>query len=136
MSCVGFDSQRVERREELFALTSEEPISGKAGDGSDSPAKLIAQRTNDRNMRELGTDEFTWNGKNQAGLNQAGRLEWWVGEEIRERKARIRNWRYRGLDTIARKVDPFQEVCDFISADAERDLHHFSMLRLLIHGCV
>jgi len=50
MGCIRLDSQSVERRKELLALTEEKPIGRETGDCSHGPAKLIAQRTNDRDM--------------------------------------------------------------------------------------
>jgi hypothetical protein len=50
MGSIGFDSQSVERRKELLALTEEKSIGSEAGNCSHSPAKLIAQRANDRDM--------------------------------------------------------------------------------------
>ena len=32
------------------------------------------------------------------------------------------NRRHRGLHSVARKIDPFQKVSDFVSADAQGDL--------------
>ena len=73
-SGVGFDSHRLQYVEEPLALTVEEPIGSEACNGSDGASKSIGQRTNDCDMGEVRVDEFARDGKDQAGLNQAGRL--------------------------------------------------------------
>src|ERR1700733_2412729 len=58
---ISFYSHSLECIEELPALAKEEPIRGEACDRSDGSCKFIGQRTNDRDMGEVGVDEFTRN---------------------------------------------------------------------------
>jgi hypothetical protein len=88
---VGCSSEVVHCFEELFALAEEEPIGGEACNRSHSSSKRIGQRTNDRALGEFGIDEFARDGKDQARLNQAGRLQRWVCEKIWKRQALVRH---------------------------------------------
>jgi hypothetical protein len=81
---IGLGGHSVQYVEELSALADEEPIRCEALDGSDGAAKLIGQRTNDRDMGEVRADELARNGKDEAGLNKVGRLQWGVVEKIRK----------------------------------------------------
>jgi hypothetical protein len=65
---VGLDNHSLQNIVELLALADEEPVSGEAINGGYGPADFIGQWTNDRNMREVGS-EFDRNRGNQAGLN-------------------------------------------------------------------
>src|SRR3984885_9455601 len=89
-------------------------------------------------MGEIRAEEFARDGKDQAGLNEGGGLQRWVIEEIRKRQAGYGGgkWRHRLWPPFARKVDPFQEVSDLISADAKSNLQHLRIRHLLTHGCV
>src|SRR5580693_3785085 len=89
-------------------------------------------------MGEVGADEFTRDGKDQAGLNQIGRLQRWVVEKIRKRQAgyRVAKRRDRHLHSIARKINPFEEVSDLVSTDAKGDLKHLRIRHFLAHGRV
>src|ERR1700733_5014909 len=89
-------------------------------------------------MGEVGADEFARDGKDQAGLNQAGRLQRWIVEEVGERQAGygIHKRRDRVLPSVSSEVGPFEEVSDLVSADAEGDLKHLWIRHLLAHGCV
>ena len=133
---VGFGSHGVQYVEELPALADEEPIRGEALDGSDGPSKSIGQRTNDRDMGEFRTDKFARDRKYQAGLNQAGRLQRWIVEKIRKRQAGcgVGKRRHGLLHSIARKINPFEEVSDLVATDAKRDLKDFGICRFLTHG--
>lgn len=84
MSRVRVDGHFLQCSEELLALTEEEAIGGEAFDGGYGTAKLIGQRTDDGHMGQFGIDEFTGNGENETRLNEAGRLEWRVSEEVGE----------------------------------------------------
>jgi hypothetical protein len=133
---VGCSSEVVNCFEELFALADKEPIGGEACDRSQGSSKRIGQRTNDRALGEFGIEEFARDGKDQARLNQAGRLQRWVGEKIWKRQALVRHRCYRGLHGITRKINPLQEVSDLVPTDAKGDLNYLPMLRFLIHGCI
>ena len=135
---IGFDSHRLQYVEELPALAVEEAIGGEACDRSYGACKLIGQRTNDRDMGEVGADEFARNGEDQAGLNQAGGLQRWVVEKIGKRQAGygVGKWRHRLLHSVTRKINPFQKVSDLVSTDAKGDLKHFRIRHFLTHGCV
>src|SRR5271155_4122347 len=89
-------------------------------------------------MGEVGADEFAWDGEDQAGLNQVGRLQRWVVEKIRKRQAGygIGEWGHRLLHSIARKIDPCQKVSDLVSTDAKGDLKDFWIRYFLTHGSV
>ena len=64
-------------------------------------------------------NELARNREDQAWLDECTQG---AGEKIRERQPVVRNGSNRGLDSIARKIDPFQEVGNFVAADAEDDL--------------
>src|ERR1700723_4681449 len=78
-------------------------------------------------MWEIRGGEFARNGKDQTGLNSAGRLQRWIVEKIGKRQTGngVLKRRHRGLYRIACKIDPFQKVSDLISPNAECDLQHF-----------
>ena len=40
------------------------------------------------------------------------------------------------MHSIAREIDPFEEVSDLISTDAKGDLKHLRIRHFLTHGCV
>jgi hypothetical protein len=109
----------VDYIKELLGLTKEEPIGGKAYDCSHTTAELVGQRTNYGAVRKTGTNELARDRKDQAWLDECTQG---AGEKIRERQPIVRDGCNRGLDSIARKIDPFQEVGNFVSADAEDDL--------------
>lgn len=67
---IGFDSHGLQQLEEPRALAGEEAVGGEARDCSHGACEPIGQRTNDRNMRELGAYEFARDWEDQAGLNQ------------------------------------------------------------------
>src|SRR5580658_2060254 len=75
--------------------------------------------------------EFARNGEDQAGLNQL--IE--RAEKIGECQARygVSKWRHLGLHSVARKINPLQEVSDLVSANAQTNLEHFRMRHLLTH---
>ena len=134
---IGFDGHSLQGIEELPALAEEESICGKACDRSDGACKFIGQWTNDRDMGEVGADEFARDRKDQARLNQVG-LQWGGVEKIGKRQARygIRKRCHRLLHSIAREVNPFQEMSDLVSADAKSDLQHLRIRHFSTHGCV
>ena len=68
---VGCYGESVQFAEELFALTEEEPVSSEACNRRHGAAELIGQWANDRDVGELGADEFTRDGEDKAWLNQA-----------------------------------------------------------------
>ena len=73
-------------------------------------------------------------GKDQAGLERADSRGLKKLGNVRPELVRKR--RDRGLHSVARKIDPFQEVRDLVSPNAKRDLKHFQMPHLLTHGRV
>src|ERR1700733_14991409 len=89
-------------------------------------------------MGEVGADEFPRDGKDKGGWDEVGRFQRWVVEEIRERQAGdgIHKRRHRLLYSIAREINPFEEVSDLVSTDAEGDLKHLRIRDFLTHGCV
>jgi len=135
---VGFDSHRLQYVEELPALAGEKSVCGEACDGSDGATESIAQRTNDCDVGEVGADEFTRDGKDEAGLNQVGWLERWAVEEVGEGQAGYGVLQRRDglLHSITGEVDPFEKVSDLVSANAKGDLKHFRIGHFLTHGCV
>lgn len=137
-SGISFYSHNLQCVKELLALAGEESIGGEACDRGDGACKSIRQGTNDRDMGKVGADEFAWDGKDQAGLNEARRLQWWIVEEIRKRQAGngIGKWRHWLLHSIARKINPFEEVSDLVSTDTEGDLEHLRIRHFLAQGCV
>ena len=70
-------------------------------------------------MRKTGTNELARDGEDQARLDECTQG---AGEKIRKRQPGVRDGCDRGLDAITCEIDPFQEVADFVSADAEDDL--------------
>ena len=136
--CVSFDSHDLQRGEELPALAVEETVCGEARDCGHGSCKLIGQWTNDRYVGEIRADEFAWDGEDEAGLNEAWGLKRWVVEEIRKRQAGdgVGEGRHRLLNSVAREINPLQEVSNLVSANAKGDLKHFGVRHLLTHGCV
>ena len=137
-SGVGFDSHRLQYVEEPLALTVEEPIGSEACNGSDGASKSIGQRTNDCDMGEVRVDEFARDGKDQAGLNQAGRLYRRVVEEIRKRQAGYGVLKRRDglLHSVSGEVDPFEKMSDLVSTNTKGDLKDFGISYFLTHGSV
>ena len=133
---VGFGSHSVQYVEEMPVLADEEPIRGEALDGSDGASKSIGQRANDRDMGEVRADEFARNGKDEAGLNKVGWLQRWIVEKIRKRQAGygVGKRRHRLLHSIARKINPFEEVSDLVATDTKCDLKDFGICHFLTHG--
>src|SRR5580698_577363 len=78
--------------------------------------------------------EFARDGKDQTGLDR--RIQ--RAEKVRKCQAgyRVRKWRHWSLHSVARKIDPFQEVSDLVATDAQSDRKHFGILNFLAHGCV
>ena len=135
---VGFDSHRLQYVEEPLALTVEEPIGSEACNGSDGASKSIGQRTNDCDMGEVRVDEFARDGKDQARLNQAGRLYRRIVEEIRKRQAGYGVLKRRDglLYSITGEVNPFEKMSDLVSTNTKGDLKDFGIRYFLTHGSV
>ena len=129
---ICIDRKRLQSRKELLRLADKEPAGGEPFYRSQCAGEFIGQRTDRRATRKIRTDEFCWHGEDQAGLNQ--RIEW--SEKVRKREAELSvgKWCDRRLYSIARKINPFQEMGDLVSANAEGDLKHFCMARLLTHS--
>ena len=111
-------------------MAKEETIGGEACDGSYRTAEFVAQWTNHRTVRKPGTNELARDREDQAGLDECTQG---AGEKIRKRQPFVRDGCDRGLDSIAGEIDPFQEVGNFVSANAEDDLEHLHARRLLAH---
>src|ERR1700722_10284473 len=135
---ICFERHRLQGIEELPALAVKEAVCGEARDCGHCAGKLIGQRTNDRYVGEVGADEFARDWEDQAGLNEGGGLQRWVVEKIGKRQARygVRKRCYRLLHSIAREVNPFQEVGDLVSTNTKGDLKHLRIRHFLTHGCV
>ena len=135
---IGLSSHSVQHVEELSGLADEETIRCEALDGSDGAAKLIGQRTNNRDMGKVGVDEFARNGKDQAGLNEVGRLQWGLLKKSgNDRPDMVSvNGATGCLHSISRKIDPFQKVSDLVSTNTKGDLKHLRIRNFLTHGCV
>ena len=103
-----------ERVEELLRLADEQAIGSEAFDGSHCAPKFISQRTDDRDMGKAGVDEFARDREDQAGLNR--RIQ--RIEKIGERQAGngIRKRRNRGLHSVPRKIDPFQNIVESLES--------------------
>ena len=112
-------------------MTKEKTILSKRRDGRNCASKSIVGWANYCAVRQLRTDKFAGNGEDQTGLNQAGRLQRWVGEKVRKRQASIRHRRHRGLHSIARKIYPFQEVRNLVSTNAKCDFQYFQAAHFL-----
>ncbi len=120
----------VDYIKELLGLAKEEPIGGEACDRSHGTAELVGQRTNHGAVRKTGTNELARDRKDQAWLDECTQG---AGEKIRKRQPIVCDWSNRGLDSIAGKIDPFQEVGNFVSADAEDDLKELRARGFLPH---
>jgi hypothetical protein len=69
-SRIGCFGERLQCVEELIALAGEKAIGGEGRNRSRGACKLVGQRTNYRDMGEVGADEFARDGEDQAGLDQ------------------------------------------------------------------
>jgi hypothetical protein len=78
--------ESLQRVQELLTLSHKQPVSSEACNSGHGAAKLVSQRTNDRDMGKVGADEFARHREDQAGLDQAARFQWRIGEEIGERQ--------------------------------------------------
>ncbi|MDT7814807.1 MAG: hypothetical protein QOJ42_4723 [Acidobacteriaceae bacterium] len=76
--------------------------------------------------------------RKQVGLNQIRRVQRWVVEKIAKRQAGygVRKRRYGLLHTVAREINPLQEVSDLVSTNAKGNLKHLWVRHFLAHGCV
>ena len=65
-------------------------------------------------MGEVGVEELSRDRKDEAGLNEAGWFQWRVVEEIGKGEARdrVREGRHWLLYSVAREIDPLEEVGD------------------------
>ena len=117
---VGLIGELLKRGQELPALTGEQSIGREACNRSHCARKSVSQRTNDCDLRHAGVDEFSRHGKDQAGLNQVGWLQRRVVEKIGKRQTGygVGKRRHRPLHSVAREINPLQEVSDLVSADA------------------
>ena len=68
--------------QELVRLADEEPIRNEAFRRGNSAAKLVSQWPDDRAARQVFTNKFTWDGKDQVGLEKGAA---WRDIEIRKR---------------------------------------------------
>src|ERR1700733_50236 len=130
---VRFFRHLLQQREELRLLPDEQAIRGERCYRRHGASKSVVARSNHRAVRQVRADELARNRKNQAGLNSAGRLQWWVVEEIGERQTgyRILKRRHRLLHAVACEIHPFEEGGNSISPNAQRDLQHFQTAYLL-----
>src|ERR1700761_8585466 len=135
---VGLIRQPLECGQELLALAAEQSIGREAGDRSHCARKSIVQRTNDCDLGQAGVDEFARDWKDQAGLNQVGRLQRRVVEKIGKRQAGygVGKRRYGLLHAVAREINPLEEVSDLVSTNAKGYLKHLWIRYFLAHGCV
>ena len=119
-------------------MACEEAVGSEACHGGHGAGKSIGQGPNDGDMGEVGAEEFARDGKDGAGLDEVGRFQRRVVEEIRKRQAGygIHKRRYRLLHSIAGEINPFEEVSDLVTTDAKSDLKHFWIRDFLTHGCV
>ena len=125
LCCVGCISQPVQRREELLRLTCEEVHVRKEGCRRACACELVGQWPDDGAVRKLGIDELTGHGKDEVGLEERTLLG-----EVGEGKALKADGCDGRLDAIAGKVDPLQEVRDFISANPQGDFENLRLVTL------
>ena len=126
-SSVRFFRQLRQSLEELRRLPGEQPVVRQRCYGRLSACESVIARSDHRAVRQVRVDEFAGNGEDQAGLNQIGRLQWWIREKIREREAGygVRKRRHGRLHAVTCEISPLQEVSDLVSANTDRDLQHF-----------
>ncbi len=118
LGCVCLFRYLHHRLEEQRRLPKKEVVVCERCDGRYCTREFVIARTNHRAMWQIRANEFARNGKDQTGLNQ--RIE--RAEEIGKRQSRfgVSKRRNRGLHSVAGKIYPFQEVSDFVSANAQQ----------------
>jgi len=115
-------------------LAGEETACGQRGDRVGSDGVYVTGRANHGAERQVWADELARHGEDQVGLKE--RVIQVV--KIREsqtiafdRRLGIGKGVRRTLHGVAREVDPFEKVGDFVAADAEDDFQDFETRRFL-----